>query len=272
MGASHFFGGGGAVAQARNPLRDYEDLTFASGGLGLTNSNGANALSGYTSLSTPANDLSGLFVTMYNNSSTSSRAQLTIRANGSTIIVPDLYIKSDTGDICEVYIPIKVAAGTTLEAAIRTSSNSQTRNLTIEGEIANSTDAPGYTSMTALLVGTAATIAGTVDVPGTDTWTTLIADCGDNYDAFMYAISPNATPTAPTTAQLNHIAIGIGASPSSDYHHMARRFNASEPYIPQALSHVVRKPLLLHDVIKGKITCPASDSVNFRIGLWGFKN
>jgi hypothetical protein len=53
------FGAGGVASQARNPIHSYVDLAMPLGGLTITNSNGANAISAYTALSSPANALSG---------------------------------------------------------------------------------------------------------------------------------------------------------------------------------------------------------------------
>jgi hypothetical protein len=55
------FGAGGAASQARNPIHSYVDLAMPLGGLTITNSNGANAISAYTALSSPANALSAFY-------------------------------------------------------------------------------------------------------------------------------------------------------------------------------------------------------------------
>jgi hypothetical protein len=66
----------GSVAQARNPIRTYVELAMPSGGLTITNSNGANAISAYTALSSPANALSGLLLMIQNGSVNTSHCQV----------------------------------------------------------------------------------------------------------------------------------------------------------------------------------------------------
>lgn len=258
---------GSAAAQARNPVRTYERLTTL-GGVTLTNSNGANALSAYTSITTPANDLCGLEVAMENASSAAGRAMFYLRINGTTVVVPGFYMKSDTVDVARATIPVKIAAGSTVEIAVRTSSNSHTRICSVKGIVANATDAPGYSSMTALNADTGATLPGNVNVPGTDTWTQIIASVDDNYDAFMVVVGG----TNALTGQMGYVSLGVGASPSSAFFDMDIRTNASEPYIPQAHSPIIHSPLTLGDIISAKLTMTASDAANSRVGLYGFKN
>lgn len=200
------FGAGGVASQARNPIRTYVELAMPSGGLTITNSNGANAISAYTALSSPANALSGLLLMIQNGSSNASHCQVYVRVNG-TVLVNGLYFKLNTSDSSHPYIPIKIPAGATVELAIRTNTNGHIRVFSIHGEVANSTDAPGYSLIKNLTLDTAATLAGVVNVPGTDTWI-VSADVDDNYDAFMTTISDSGT--AATTGQVNTVAYGIG--------------------------------------------------------------
>lgn len=272
MGASHFFGGGGGgAAQARNPQRQYERLTTL-GGVTITNSNGANAISGYTSITVPSVDLAGIEVTFENASSAAGRAMFYLRQNGSTILVPGFYMKSNTADLCRATIPIKIPAGlASLEMAVRTSSNSHARICSVKGIKANSTDSPAYSSMTAINADTSATLPGSVNVPGTDTWTQIVPSPGltSNYDAFMVVVGGSNA----LTGQMGTVSLGVGASPSSAFWDMDFKANASEPYIPQAHSPIVHQALTAGDIISAKLTMvTSSDAANSRVGLYGFIN
>jgi hypothetical protein len=205
------FGAGGAASQARNPIRTYVELAMPSGGLTITNSNGANAISAYTALSSPANALSGLLLMIQNGSVNTSHCQVYVRVNGA-VAINGIYFKLNTSDSTHIPIPLKIPAGATVELAIRTNVNGHVRLFSVHGVEANSIDAPGYSLIKNLTLDTAATLAGVVNVPGTDTWI-VSADVDDNYDAFMTTISDSGT--APTTAQINTIAYGLGTPGSN---------------------------------------------------------
>jgi hypothetical protein len=82
----------------------------------------------------------------------------------------------------------------------------------VEGVEANAIDAPGYSLVKNLTPDTAGTLAGVVNVPGTDTWI-VSADVDDDYSAFMTTISDSGT--APTTGQMNTVAYGFGTPGSN---------------------------------------------------------
>lgn len=258
--------GGGAPAQARNPQRQYERLTTI-GGVTITNSNGAGALSGFTAISSPTSDLCGIEVTFENASSAAGRGMFHLRANG-VVVVPNYYMKSNTADLCQAVIPIKIAANATLEIAIRTSSNTHTRIVSVRGIKANSTDAPGYSSMTAINVDTGNTLPGNVNVAGNDTWVPIIpTGLTAGYDAFM----PTIGTLNALTGQMGTLSLGVGNSPSSAFYEKDFRANASEPYIPQAHFPIVHQALTLGDIISAKLTMvTSSDAANSRVGLYGF--
>lgn len=205
------FGAGGAASQARNPIHSYVDLAMPLGGLTITNSNGANAISAYTALSSPANALYGILLTIQNASANTSHCQVYLRVNG-VVVITGIYFKLNTSDSTQVLIPIKIPAGATVELAIRTNANGHARLFAVEGVEANAIDAPGYSLVKNLTPDTAGTLAGTVNVPGTDTWI-VSADVDDDYSAFMTTISDSGT--APTTGQMNTIAYGLGTPGSN---------------------------------------------------------
>lgn len=205
------FGAGGAASQARNPIHSYVDLAMPLGGLTITNSNGANAISAYTALSSPANALYGILLTIQNASANTSHCQVYLRVNG-VVVITGIYFKLNTSDSTQVLIPIKIPAGATVELAIRTNANGHARLFAVKGVEANAIDAPGYSLVKNLTPDTAGTLAGTVNVPGTDTWI-VSADVDDDYSAFMTTISDSGT--APTTGQMNTVAYGFGTPDSN---------------------------------------------------------
>jgi hypothetical protein len=80
-------------------------------------------------------------------------------------------------------IPLKIPAGATVELAIRTNANGHARLFSVQGVEANSLSTRRATaSIKNLTPDTAGTLAGVVNVPGTDTWI-VSADVDDDYDA-----------------------------------------------------------------------------------------
>lgn len=258
-------GGGG---QARNPQLTYEPLT-AAGGLSITNSNGTHAISAYSALSTPSNNLCGIIVTAFNASSSVGRFALNIRAGGSTIIVPDYYFKQHTNAFSSVFIPLSIAASTSLDMAIRASNNGTSLVFSVEGVIANATDAPGFATMTALNFDATSTQAGgAVDVPNTDTWTELIASLGADYDAIMVTVGDDAV--APGAVQVGTLYLGTGAASSEvAFFQASFLIYTAHPYIALVNLPPIFKTLASGTRISAKIHVPTPNSDNYHVGLWG---
>lgn len=259
------------ASQARNPQRTYDRFGFTSNGLQVTNSNGTNALSAYSSLGTTTQALCGIILTVFHVSSSVPRCQVTIRTGGSTVIVADLTFKQNTFAKEEFFIPLQIPTSTLVEVAVRTSLNGNGAYFAAKGVVANATDAPGFTAMAALITTTtASTNPSSTTVADGGTWVELVASTAATYGA-LYAIvgSPSS---APTNAQRSLVYLSTGTAGNEDasiFWEGQFTVSTSNPYVPHATFGPIEANIPSSTRLSMKIVGPASAPDTFPVGLWG---
>ena len=269
---------GSAAGQPGNPDRTYKKVNMAAGGVTLTNSNGANALGAYTSLIGGGGlpeDASALILTLGLISSTTARAQINLRKNGSTIILPSYYHQGLTNQLQKVRIPLKVATAATLDAAVRTSANGASVVVGLEYEAASTSVSPGFDNVTDFgFPNNTVVRASTTDLPNTSTgaWTEWIADTGANpIGALLAAASDHST--APTSSRTALFEMSLGTAGNEDsaiFWEGLARLQSTAPYVIGGNWPLIEHLIPAHSRISVRQTVGTGDSDLLRFGLWGF--
>lgn len=262
-------GGGGANQNLDNT---YESLGKGANGDGvlLTSNVTAHVKGSYVSIGTPSADLAGFTLHLGPASASANRYLLDVRINGTTIIVPDLYMQPGVSvGWRSMFIPINVPSGQAIEARIQASGGGGTMRIWIEGVHRNAQSAPLFTSMTALMVDSSSpnTRAGTVAIPWTNAWTELLASAGASYPAFL--ATAGLTSVNPTGLQSMTVEIGTGGSGAevhlTDFPMVSY---STDPRIPTAMSRVVEKTLPNARVAARILATTPGTDASF-IGLYG---
>lgn len=272
---SGFFNASGGSSQPSQPNNTYGFGGQGTVGEGTTMTAGsANVKGNYSAtIITTSAALSGFIVEFGLPSSASAKYKVDIRSGGSTIIVPDLYVApgSTSSGTFKVFIPLAVGSGVALDARCQSSVGSATLKISIVEVVANAGVPPGFTSMVALnneaTAGT--TLAGTGDVPLTDTWTEIVASTAATYGAIMAIVGDNGT--APGTAQSTLVSLGTGAA-AAEAAYMKGTFGifTGLPYLRLQMFLLIQKTIASGTRLSAKANSTTAGTDNLRIGLYGF--
>ena len=225
-------------------------------------------LGSFVSLATAANDWDAIDLILGGAGSTSMRTQVQLRANGSTIIVPDYHINISANNTARIRFPLAVAQSTPIEIATRCSTGSTTLRSALRGVKKNGADALGCTTMTAIGVDTSNTRAGSLVLPGTGAWTEVIASTSGGIKALMPVLAEHST--APATGQRVVLELGLGAAGSEvpfwfDMAHVA----VAAPYIPMCNPAAIEQAIPDGQRVSARILAPTGTD-SYRLGMWIF--
>jgi hypothetical protein len=152
---------------------------------GTSNNKGAS----WTSIGTSSVNWSGFIIKF--NCSSSTRYLIDLSTNNSSAnLVPDLLYVASAASINEIFIPVKIASGTTIYAKTQCTSASAVTNITIQGIPASESTFVGFTSMHKVLDPDTGTTRGNASVNAAcsstaPTFATAVASTTDTYDAFL---------------------------------------------------------------------------------------
>lgn len=234
----------------------------------------SNALGTYQDLGTTAAAWAGFWIYYGPASASSSRMLLNLRINGTTVIVPNLYLEPNQAvGPMRIFIPLAVAAGTLIAAAVQAATGAQTVKVGLVGIVRNAQSAPMYTSMTALNVDTTNTRAATADVAAQNsagaTYTTLSASLAADYHAFLF--SPGHNGTNPATSQAAKITFATGAAAAEvEFGFHATWINNSSSAFPSRPLHFIERTILAGVRLSTKcaVVTPGTDAI--RVAAYGF--
>ncbi|RXR28966.1 hypothetical protein [Sphingobium fluviale] len=262
--------GAGGASQPGNPNHSYELDDLVADAIAVTSGGGAHVLGSYVSLGDIDTACSGLILHVGGVGTATMRCQWSLRKNGSTIILPDLHINPGTNSWNRIPLPLALAAGDTVEVALRCQAASQAMRAAMVPFDANAQAAPGFAACTGVNVSSGGTYPHASPVGNAGTWVEITSSSGLPADIGAFIVSA-CNDSVPATAQRSRLAIGIGA-PGSEveiYPDMLNVITLS-PYLASAISPVVRKALPAGTRVHAKITAPAPNSDTARVGLWTF--
>lgn len=220
LAQSSFFPGtgGGAVS---NPADTFENcgIDGTNPGEGVTASTPGTAhtkAASWTNIcASTASAWSGFY--LYYSGPTSSTLRFLCDVSldgGSTTKLANLYFQPGGSGEGQgfYYLPLQAAAGSTLAVKCQASAVTQSINFFIRGTISTGSNAPGFANADQL--GTPDTAntrsESTINVPTSDTWTTITASTAQSYGAFVVVLGDSGT----ATAQRFSYVIGAGAGPT----------------------------------------------------------
>lgn len=209
------FASGGA---AENPdfLPELVNPGATGGGTQLTASATAHTKGIYVSLGTLSAGITEFTLEVFGASGAGNRYIVYLSTDaGATDFIKVLASPSTSGGVQKFRIPLILANGTTISAAIQASvATSPTCSVGITGLVPQGSNAPGYTTATAILaVDAAATQASTTSVTVANTvgYTQLTPSTAAQYGAFLLFFS---TSTNPANNQAVYVRLAKGAAAS----------------------------------------------------------
>lgn len=263
------FGTGGA-SQPGNPAEEFSLFTgLGPDGVTITNSNGANTLSNWSSFGTIPDALSAIDLYVGSASATSARFQVSLRVNGVVAMTGTLHIQLATSVWQAMRIPIKVPAGATVEIATRNSANGSSIQFNATGVKELPTLSPGFTSIIDITgIVTGGVRPSLIDVGNSGAWV-AIGTPAQSIGAFTVNLAD--TGAAPATGYRGWLLIGAG-SPGSEVEIHRQPFNAqtSAPYYHTQQGRLVRKAASSGVPLSAKVLVTTPNSDLMRVGLAGY--
>lgn len=265
-----------AAASPTNPNYTLEVGGISSSGV-LTSftSGAANTAGSYgTLIASTAAAWAGFFLIPGSAATSTTRFMINIRIGGSTVILPDFYVRPATSVIDEIFIPLQVPVGSLVEANVRCSSATTAMGLGIQGIPASGAPFLGFTQATALNADTTNTRPSATDVPfasaAPSPFTQLVASTAAQYGALLAVLDGNATSPATTQDIFGVLATGASGSETQFAGRIPGRSSISSATVARTPHHLFERVVASGSRLSGTILCNTPGTDNGRIGLYGF--
>jgi len=270
-----YFGGGSGGAN-QNLDNTYQVVGEGSDGAGTVvqahssvNTKGSAA----QLVASTAAEFAGFWL-WYGAASTSAASFLVdLKVDGVTIIPNLPLIPAGNAGYGRVFIPLRIAAGSKVEAVCQSNTSSASLRLYITGPLDNDQSPPLYGSMVALAsVDTGASRASSIDVTvsakGSPTYAQIIASTADTYGAFLIVATPNASSP---TAQSVLVSVAAGGSGSEvPFGVVPLRLNNTDPKMVHSISAPIEHTIPAGSRISLSVA-GATTGDTFRGNVYGFK-
>lgn len=271
------FGFWSSSGSPTNPDNSYDYVGIDSTGeMQLLTSGGtANTLSAsWTSLGTTSGAWTALRICTASPQAATNRYMVDLSFDGGTTtnLANAYWIGGSTTTqalSCTPPFPIRVSAGATISAKIRSSGTSQAFRVAVVGEIGAS--GLGYNQCDSLISDTTNTRAGNVDLTGSTTtsWQQLIASTANTYGALVAVLGERAT--APSNGQRVALRLATGAAASeTEIYRFPATVGTTAPAVVRAWSGLISKSIPLGTRITASpLVGNAGANDIYNLGLWG---
>jgi hypothetical protein len=264
-----------AAGAASNPNVTYEHVGFQADGSGtqVTANALANTKGSYVSLGTTAADWSE-FEIYVAYASAGARLMFDVSVDGgSSVKCPNVFAWPGGTTLAagqRIPIPMPVAAGAQFQIRMQATTGGVTAQFMIIGTLADGSEAPGFTTMTALNIDTAASRASATNVSFNETWVSQLDPTASAYGALLAVLDGGAA--AGTSNQAGTLDIGVGPTGGGGEATIYRM-----PFGIATTGVTLRSTpkLIRHQVASGvRISAKADAAANptdtVRVGLHGF--
>lgn len=264
-----------ASGSAANPNVTYEHIGFQADGSGtqVTASASANTKGSYATLGTSSQSWSE-FEIYVAYASGNARVMFDVSIDGGTSVkCPNVFAWPGGTTLTagqRIPIPMAVASGADIRIRMQATTGSTTAQFMVVGTVASGTEAPGYTTMTALNIDTAATRASATNVSFDDTWVSQLDPTAASYGAILAVLDGGAA--AGTSNQAGTLDIGVGTSGGGGEATIYRMpFNiATTGLTLRSVPKLIRVQVASGVRISAKADAAANPTDTVRVGMHGF--
>ena len=265
-------GGTPTPAPPVNANTTFETIGIAGNGALTTVTTGAaNTKGSYAYIGSTTNAWSGFFLNVGGAGVATLRFLMDVRIGGTTIILPDFYIRPGVAAATPLFIPLAIPASTLIEVRAQASAGTQSLPVALVGMVANSTTPPGFTQATALNADTANTFPSAPNIAlqnSGPSWTQEVASTSGTYGAIYATADFNGTNLA--TAQDIAVDLATGSDASEvKFAEFVVRASAGTAGIQRAAAYFPIQIASGTRLTVGALA-PTPGTDNIRVGLYGF--